>query len=266
MSSGAVDSPTDRFVIGAGRLGLGVAIMLLWQFSPELFGVSPFWFSRPSIVWAKAIQSIASGALTRDILVTLIETLLGFVLGSLAGIAIGILLARSKFAAAVFEPLLLVVNAFPKVALAPLFLVWFGIGLGMKVAVAFSLVVIVMILTTMSGLRTVRPELVDNARLMGAGRAKIFSAIILPSIAPWLFSGLKVSLAFSLIGALLGEFIAAQQGLGAMIDEALGNFDSATVFLGLVVLLAISWIINSGMDLVADRLGYGGGPGELFRP
>jgi len=266
MSSGFVDWRTDRFVIGAGRLGLGVAIVLLWQFSPELFGVSPLWFSRPSIVWEKAIRSISSGALQRDILTTLIETLLGFLLGSLAGLSIGIVLARSKFAAAVIEPLLLVANAFPKVALAPLFLVWFGVGLGMKVAVAFSLVVIVMILTTMTGLRTVRQELVDNAKLMGAGGAKIFSAIVLPSIAPWLLSGLKISLAFSLIGALLGEFIAAQNGLGAMIDEGLGNFDSATVFLGLVVLLAISWFINSGMDLVAHRLGYGDGPDEQYRP
>lgn len=266
MSSDSVDSQTDRFLIGGGRLALGAGILLVWQFSPELFGVSPIWFSRPTIVWHKAVESLSSGALARDFLTTLVETLLGFVFGGLAGVAAGLLLARSKFAAAVFEPLLLVANAFPKVALAPLFLVWFGVGTIMKVAIAFSLVVIVMILTTMNGLQTVRQELVDNAKLMGAGSGKIFSAIILPSIVPWLVSGLKISLAFSLIGALLGEFIAAQQGLGAMIDEGLGNFDSATVFLGLIVLLAMSWIINSGMDFVARRFGYGGGPGEQYRP
>jgi NitT/TauT family transport system permease protein len=254
--SSAPDRWKERVAVGAGRIGLGAGILVLWQFSPELFGINPFWFSRPSIVWEKAVATFHDGSLLRDIVTTLTETLLGFGLGSVSGILLGVLLARSRTVTAVMEPLLLIANAFPKVALAPLFLIWFGLGLAMKVAVAFSLVVVVMALATTSGIRTVRQELVDNARLMGAGDTKILSAVVFPSIAPWLFSGLKVSLAFSLIGALLGEFIAAQQGIGAMIDEGLGNFDSGAVFLGLLVLLVLSWLINSGMDFVAQKLGY----------
>ena len=265
MSSNLAAGRKERFAIAAGRVGLGAGILVLWQFSPDLFGINPLWLSRPSIVWGKAIETFHDGSLLRDVFTTLTETLLGFVLGSLAGILIGVVLAQSKTIKSVVEPLLLVVNAFPKVALAPLFLIWFGLGMTMKVAVAFSLVVVVMVLTTMSGIRTVRQELVDNAKLMGAGHTKILSSVIFPSIAPWLFSGLKISLAFALIGALLGEFIAAQQGIGAMIDEGLNNFDSGAVFLGLTILLAISWLINSGMDFVAHRLGHVGGPGEQYQ-
>lgn len=256
----------DRLVIGAGRIALGVGLLVLWEWNPELFRINPLWLSRPSIVWNTAVATIRDGSLLPHVVTTLTETFLGLGLGSIAGILIGIVLARSKTVRAAVEPLLLVANAFPKVALAPLFLIWFGLGLAMKVAVAFSLVVIVMALTTTSGIRTVRPELVNNARLMGASRTQIVTHIVLPSIAPWLFSGLKVSLAFALIGALLGEFIAAQQGIGALIDEGLGNFDSGVVYLGLTILLIISWLINSGMDFVAHRLGYIGGPSEQYGP
>jgi NitT/TauT family transport system permease protein len=265
MSRSAAKQRRDRLVIGIGRVAVGVVFLLLWEFSPELFGLNPLWLSRPSIVWEKAVETIRDGTLLPHVLTTLSETFLGLILGSVVGILIGIFVGRSVAARAVVEPFLLVANAFPKVALAPLFLVWFGLGIAMKVAVAFSLVVVVMALTTISGIRTVRPELVNSAKLMGASDRKIFTSIVLPSIAPWLFSGLKVSLAFALIGAILGEFIAAQQGIGALIDEGFGNFDSGAVYLGLTILLAISWIINSGTDVVAQRWGYMSGLGEQYR-
>ena len=266
MSRTAAKQRRDRLIVGVGRVAIGVGFLVLWEFSPELFGLNSLWLSRPSIVWEKAVETVRDGSLFPHVATTLTETFLGLLTGSVAGILIGIVVGRSAKIRAVIEPFLLVANAFPKVALAPLFLVWFGLGLAMKVAVAFSLVVIVMALTTMSGLRTVRPELVNSAKVMGANSRQIFTSIVFPSIAPWLFSGLKVSLAFSLIGAILGEFIAAQQGIGALIDEGFGTFDSGAVYLGLTLLLIISWTINSGMDVAARRMGYVGGPGEQYRP
>ena len=249
------DVAARRWTIGGGRIALGVGVLLLWQFSPELFGINPFWLSRPSLVLETAIALQAQGELLRHVGATLLETGLGLAAGCIVGIAIGIVLGSVRVLRDVFEPFLLVANAFPKIAMAPLFLIWFGIGLAMKVAVAFSLVVIVMALSTYSGFRMVRPDLVDNARVMGASGTQIFTKIVLPSIAPWLFAGIQVSITFALIGAVLGEFIAAQAGLGFMIDDGMASFESSLVFLGLVLLLIIVWFINTAMEWLARRLG-----------
>lgn len=245
----------DALVIIGGRIALGVGLLLLWEFSPVLFGLNPFWFSRPSLVLDKAVLLYHEGVLLTHIGTTMIETVLGLALGCLVGITVGFVLGANRVLRDVFEPFLLVANAFPKIALAPLFLIWFGIGLEMRVAVAFSLVVVVMALSTYSGMRMVRQELVHNALAMGASEKQIFVKVVLPSVAPWLFAGLKVSLTFALIGAVLGEFIAAQAGLGYMIDDGMLNFDSALVFLGLVLLLVIVWLVNTAMQWMGHGLG-----------
>jgi NitT/TauT family transport system permease protein len=180
----------------------------------------------------------------------------------LIGVPIGIVLGRSRFLQELFEPFLLVINALPKIALAPLFLIWFGVGFSMKVAIAFSLVVVVMVLSTYLGMRTLRQELINSCRTMGATELQLFVKIVLPSIVPWLFAGLKVSLGFALIGAILGEFIAAQGGIGYLIDNAIGTFDTPVVFVGLFVLLFLSFLINSGIDLLRRLVSHEPGSPE----
>ena len=249
----------DHIIIISGRILLAAIVLVLWQYNPEIFGTNVFWFSRPSLIAAKAISLMHQGELLAPIEVTAAETLTGLGLGCVCGVPIGILLGRSPFLRELFEPFLMVINALPKVALAPLFLVWFGIGFGMKVAVAFSLVFVVMILSTYVGMRTIRQELVYACKVMGGSELQVFSKIVLPSIAPWLFSGFKVSLGFALIGAILGEFIAAQQGVGYMIDNGMGNFDMPAVFLGLLILLALSWLINAGIDALGRYMGLSAG-------
>lgn len=256
MSAPADDeAAARRWTIIGGRVALGVGMIVLWEHSAELFGINPFWLSRPSLVLETAIEFHAQGDLWRHINATVLETTLGLLSGCVIGIALGIALGSVRILRDVFEPFLLVANAFPKIAMAPLFLIWFGIGLALKVAVAFSLVFIVMALSTYSGFRMVRPELVNNARLMGASGTQIFTKIVLPSIMPWLFAGFQVSITFALIGAVLGEFIAAQAGLGFMIDDGMASFESSIVFLGLVLLLIIVWLINMTMEWLARRLG-----------
>jgi len=245
----------DTTAIIGGRILLGVALLLLWQFYPELFGANPFWLSRPSLVFAKALELHREGILLSNLGVTAAETLIGLAAGCVIGVVIGIAVGISRPVREIFEPFLLVANAFPKIAMAPLFMVWFGIGFLLKVAVAFSLVVVVMALSTYSGMRTIRPELVNSARTMGASGSQIFCKIVMPSIMPWLFAGLRVSLTFALIGAVLGEFIAAQSGLGYMIDGGMANFDSELIFLALVLLLMIVLIANALMSWVGRRYG-----------
>jgi NitT/TauT family transport system permease protein len=264
-STGILSAPTssaprrivldDKTAIIGGRLLLGAALLLLWQFYPELFGVNPFWLSRPSLVFAKAVELQREGILLPSLGVTAAETLIGLVAGCVIGVAVGIAVGIARPVRDVLEPFLLVANAFPKIAMAPLFMVWFGIGFLLKVAVAFSLVVVVMALSTYSGMRTIRPELVNSARAMGASEAQIFRKIVMPSIMPWLFAGLRVSLTFALIGAVLGEFIAAQSGLGYMIDDGMANFDSELIFLALVLLLIIVLLANGFMSWIGRRCG-----------
>lgn len=249
-------SRSGRTLILIGQLIVGVVLLVFWELSPELLGVNVFWFSRPSLVFEKAVELFDAGILLRHISLTLLETGFGFILGSLAGLVIGFAIAPFARLNAILEPFLLVANAFPKVAMAPLFIIWFGVGLQMKIAVAFSLVVVVMMLSALSGTRAVRRDLINNARLLGATQSQILLKIILPSIGPWLFAGFKISLAFALIGAVLGEFIAAQGGVGYLVEQGMSNFDSSVVFLGLVVLLLISLVINECMDFLGRRLGY----------
>jgi NitT/TauT family transport system permease protein len=249
-------SKWHRIQIAAGRILLGLGVLLLWEYSPLLFGTSEFWFSRPSVIAAKGYDLLFHGSLLYDIEVTLGETLTGLGFGCLVGIPIGFILGRSRFLQELFEPFLLVINALPKIAMAPLFLVWFGIGFELKAAIAFSLVVVVMILSTYMGMRTLRQELLHFGRTAGASELQLLAKIIIPSITPWLFAGLKVSLGFSLIGAILGEFIAAQGGVGYLIDNAIGTFDTPVVFVGLFVLLILTMLMNSGIDYLRGLVSY----------
>ena len=234
---------------------MGAASLLLWQFYPELFGTNPFWLSRPSLIFGKAIELYEDGTLLANIGTTVFETVIGLGLGCVLGVAVGLAIGATRTMREIFEPFLLIANAFPKIAMAPLFMIWFGIGLWMKVAIAFSLVVVVMALSTYSGMRTIRREIVNSARTMGANETQIFRKIVMPSITPWLFAGFRVSLTFALIGAVLGEFIAAQEGLGFMIDDGMATFDSELVFLALLILFILVWCANSLMEWTGRRFG-----------
>ena len=253
-SAVVVDGST---MITGGRILVGIVLLLLWQFYPELFGTNPFWLSRPTLILGKAIELYQEGSLLANIGATVFETLLGLGLGCVLGVAIGLAVGATRTMREIFEPFLLIANAFPKIAMAPLFMIWFGIGLWMKVAIAFSLVVVVMALSTYSGMRTIRRELVNITRTMGASEGQIFRKIVLPSITPWLFVGFRVSLTFALIGAVLGEFIAAQQGLGFMIDDGMATFDAELVYLALLILFILVWCANSVMEWIGHHFGIG---------
>lgn len=252
-ASGEAPSPSGRKGLGWGtqvlRLVVFALILGMWQVADGRW-LPDYLISSPSKI-AATLWGLLSGAtpgLWTDIRVTGEELVLGYALGVVSGIAVGLLLGYWRAGAAVFNPLITAINGIPKIALAPLFLIWFGIGLQSKVAIASMTVFFVMFYNSFMGVVTMPQELVNVLRVMGAGRWVIIRKVTLPQISVPLLAGMKASVPFAMIGVIVGEFIAAQQGVGYLIKAATQNFDSATVFAGIAVLMIMMVI---GMMLVA---------------
>lgn len=225
-----------------------VAVLGLWQLADNRW-VSDYLISSPTQV-ARTLWQYANGTqpgLWKDIQVTAEELVSGYALGVVGGLAVGLLLGYWRTGAGVFSPLIAAINGIPKIALAPLFLIWFGIGIESKVAIAAMTVFFVMFYNTYMGVRTMPENLVNVLRVMGANRATIIRQVTLPQISVPVLSGMKASVSFAMIGVIVGEFIASQDGVGYLINTATQNFDSATVFAGIVVLILM---IAVGMLLV----------------
>ena len=178
---------------------------------------------------------------------------MGFIIGSVGGVVLGIWLGVSPFASRLLNPYLNALNALPKVALAPLFVLWFGLGIESKIALAAVLVLFLVFLNTFAGVREVDQDLIDGARLMRATRVQVIAKVIIPSAMSWVFAGLKISVPYALIGAVLGEMIAANRGLGYLVQFSGSQFDTAGVFavLFVIALLAVALIIWSNWCSVA---------------
>ena len=236
-------------------LVFGLCVLVVWEASVRTGLVNPFWMSAPSLIAARAWGLLRSGQLLLHVRTTLVEALLGLATGTVVGVAIGVVLGIVPALRRVLEPYVVVLNAFPKIALGPLYLVWFGIALALKVAMAFSLVVFVMILGTAAGFVNVRQAWIDHVRALGGSGPAIVRLVIVPALLPWIYASFQLSVGFALMGAVLGEFIATQAGIGYMIDEGVGMFDTATVFVGLAVLLVLALALHGLLEWAARRFG-----------
>jgi NitT/TauT family transport system permease protein len=236
------------------RLVLVAVSLTLWEASVRGNLINAFWISSPSMILDRAARLWWEGDLWPHVQETLLEMALGLVTGCAVGVPVGVAVGAVPRVRRVLEPYLIVFNAFPKIALAPLYLVWFGISLGLKVAMAFSLVVFVMILGTVAGFASLRQGWVDHAVLLGASRWQLVRVVVVPALLPWIFTSFRLSVGFALMGAVLGEFIATQRGIGYLIDEGVGMFDTATVFVGLLMLLLIALVSNFITEWVGARL------------
>jgi NitT/TauT family transport system permease protein len=231
------------------RVLVFAVILGLWQLAGGRW-LPYYLISSPSDV-AKTLWDLLSGSspgLWADIETTAEELVIGYAIGVVFGIAAGVLLGYWRVGAAIFNPLITAINGIPKIALAPLFLIWFGIGIDSKVAIASMSVFFVMFYNTYMGVSTMPQELVNVLRIFGASRWTVIRKVTLPQITVPLLAGMKASVPFAMIGVIVGEFIAAERGLGYLIDTATQNFDSATVFAGIVVLMVMMII---GMMLIA---------------
>jgi NitT/TauT family transport system permease protein len=237
----------------AAQLLLVVVFLVAWEWLSTAFHAD-FWVSRPTQVVSALITWYQSGDLARDLQTTLMEAGLGFVLGALVGGVTGFILGWSRKAGDLFEPIVLALYTLPKIALAPLFVLWFGIGITNKITFASMLVFFMVFFTTYQGVRQVDRELVENARLLGASRWGIWSKIAVPYAAVWVFTGLRIGLPYALIGAVVGEFVAAEAGVGFRIKEATSFFNTGSVFAGLVMLMGISFILLSVLTIIEKRV------------
>ena len=247
------------------QIAVAVAGVAIWEGGVRAGLLDPFFVSEPRAIAARIAAWLTSGLIWRHLAVTLEEALLGLLIGSALGIAAGFVLGRSPLAARVLDPYVTMLNAVPRVVLAPLFLLWFGLGIWSKVALAVTLVFFVMFFNTYRGVRDADRVIVDNVRMLGASERQLVRHVLVPSALTWIFSSLHTSLGFAMVGAVVGEYLGAARGLGYVIAQAEGTFDTTGVFAGMVVLglvvVAVSaavtklerWLLRWKVDLpVAD--------------
>jgi NitT/TauT family transport system permease protein len=241
----------SRWAVNAVRLGLIVIWLGSWEVTARTV-IDPFYYSMPSRIWQRLVDwftdGTSQGSIWANIGITLEEAVLGFLIGTLAGVVLGVLLGRSRFLADVLAPFIKGANAIPRIVLASLFVIWFGLGMSSKVATAFVLVFFAVFFNAFQGAREVDKVLVDNARILGASRWDLLRTIILPSATSWILASMHVAFGFALIGAVVGEFTGADKGMGLLIAHAQGNFDAAGIYAGMliitVVALGAEWLIT----------------------
>ncbi len=231
------------------RAALFVGSVLLWHVLSATV-VDPFWISSPILVAERLWRIVANGDLVWHASATVWQALLGLALGLVVGFGLGLVLGRYARLAAAVDPYLMGFYSLPRIALAPLFILWFGIGLSSKVMMAFSFVVFIFLLNTMQGLREVDRDLVDLMRSMRASPAFIARRVQLPSMLPWLFAAARISVGLALIGSVLGELLGANRGLGWYVEHAGGRLDTTGVFAGLAALMVIAVGMNQTVNLL----------------
>ncbi len=236
------------------RLIVVAAVLAVWQAVVALGLVDAFWISSPVLVAEELWNQLASGAWFADVLITVFEALIAFVISSALGIVAGLLLARSPFWDDVLAPLVLALNSLPRVALAPLIILWFGIGITAKVVTAFTLVFFILLVNTLGGAKNVDNDILTIARLMGASKRDILWKVTLPSSLPWIFAGLNLGLTYSLLGVIVAEILASNHGLGFVIQSSAATFNTAGVFAGLITLAVVAWLFSALMRLAEAHL------------
>lgn len=241
-----------RIGVTAVRLFLILGFLFLWEVASGRW-IEPFLISSPSRIFSSLIAGFHSGDLLLHTWVTFQEIAIGFPLGAMTGIALGYWFGRSRLLAEIFEPIIIALNGIPRTAVAPLFIVWLGIGIWSKVGVVFLLTFFLNFFNTYTGMRQMDQEYVDLARLMGVKGWKLSFKVIFPAISPYVFTGIRTSIPFAVIGAIVGEFIAATEGVGFFIRLSAGIFKTADVFVGIIVLMIMVIVMDKIAELVERR-------------
>lgn len=249
----------NRWKLLALQALVGVVAVAIWWIgsSVKIFGtlwLPPFFFSTPADVASRVVRMFATGLIWRHLWVTLIETALAFGIGAIGGIVFGFWFARKPTVAAVFDPWLKMINALPRVVLAPIFMLWLGLGIWSKVALGVTLVFFIVFFNVYQGVKEVSPVVLANARLMGMNERQLFRHVYWPSALSWMFSSLHTSVGFALVGAVVGEYLGSSAGLGYLIHQAEGVFDIAGVFAGMFVLAVFVLMIDWVVTRIEDRL------------
>ncbi len=246
--------PDRRWGLRAAQAAVLVAFLASWEAGSRLRWLDPFFFSRPSSVTERVARWFATGEVYGHISVTALETLLAFLAGSLLGVVVGFAFAMSPALSRVFDPYVKVANAMPRIVLAPIFTLWFGLGVLSKVAFGVTLVFFVVFFNTYQGVREVDRNVLNNARMLGASDRDLVRHVLLPSALVWILSSLHTSVGLALVGAVVGEYLGSARGLGYLIQQAEALFDTTGVFAGLVVLAGFVLAVDLLVSFVERRL------------
>src|SRR5690348_2825455 len=244
--------------VNAYRIGLLVVVLGGWELGGRTGVIDPFFFAMPSTIaaqiWDWAVNGTSQGSLWVQILVTLEETVIGFLIGAVGGIIAGLILGRDKLLADIFSIYIKVANSVPRVVLGSVFVIALGLGMASKVALAVVMVFFVVFGNAFQGVREADRNLIANARILGASKRQVMTAVIIPSALTWITASLHVSFGFALVGAVVGEFLGSRQGLGLLIATAQGTFTAAGVFAAMIVLAIVALAAESLITLLENRL------------
>jgi NitT/TauT family transport system permease protein len=246
------------------QLLLLAAIFGVWQVLTQPGLIPPFVWENPDraafffgepvkffqVIWAW----FSGGEIYQHLWVTLEETVLAFVIGAGLGLAMGLWLGLSPAASALLDPYITAMNAMPRVVLAPIFMVWFGLGIWSKVALGVTLVFFIVFFNVYQGVKEVSPVVLNNTVMLGATRRQLLRHVYLPSATSWVFSSLHVSVGMAFVGAVVGEYLGSARGVGYLIQQAEGAFDINTVFAGILVLTAFALVLDFAVGFAEKRL------------
>ena len=259
----AATNRVDR-TASAGRLGVnwqsglvilpGLLTIILWELAAWHWPIVAKLVSQPSDIALGVVDVVRSGSIWPHLQATLTEMAVGYVIGAVTGVVLGLLFGRIKLLGDIFNPYITLFNGIPKVALAPVFVIWFGIGLMSKIAIILTMVFFVVFINTFAGLRSVNEEYVSIVRIMGASSLQVIREVFLPATVPYILVGLRAGIPFAVIGAVVGEFIAATKGLGYFINYHQGTFDTTGIFVGVTILALLVVVLDWLLSIVERRL------------
>lgn len=238
-----VQTVWSNWTLMLAQSGILIAFVALWEIAANLKWIDPFFWSQPSAIWSTLLVFLGEGNAAVDVAFTFRSTIFGFIIGTSAGSLLGMSFWWSRNYALVMQPYIICLESIPKLALAPLIILVFGMGLASKVAIATALTLIVSTLTAYSGVQAVDKDQEKLFYSLGASRLQVFTKLVIPSCIPWIISILRVNIGLALTGAIVGEFVASQHGLGRTILYAGSTYEIALVWVAVLVLSALSVVM-----------------------
>ncbi len=247
-----------RVLVHALRIGILVVGLGSWEILARLEIIDPFFFAMPSgivgQIWEWMLEGTAQGPLWRQIFVSLQETVYGFLIGAVLGVLCGVILGRNKLLADVFSIYIKIANSVPRVVLGSIFIISLGLGMPSKVALAVVMVFFVVFGNAFQGVREADHNLISNARILGASPRQVTMTVVIPSALSWILASLHVSFGFALVGAVVGEFLGAREGIGLLIATAQGSFNANGVFAAMIVLAVVALAAEYLITLLENAL------------
>ncbi len=257
-AAAALAARRRKFAVYFWRYFILVVFLGGWELAVRFKLIDVFFFSSPWFIFLRlrewVVDGTSEGSLWYHLWVTMEESLLGFFSGSIAGIIAGIALGRNRMLADVFSIYIKVINSIPRVVLAPIFIMIFGLGLTSKVALSFVMVFFVVFSNAFQGVVEADRNLLANAQILGAKGWQLTRSVVIPSAMSWIFASLHVSFGFAIVGAIVGEFVGARYGIGLLINVAKGSFDAAGMYAAIVIIMVVALAAEYAMTQVENRL------------